>query len=160
MSSFIGHSAKLALIIGFFNNVSYAAMPFDETFSYCFSLPRDTVENNEFDCKNRVFEESNKKLEEEKEKLKDYIYKNYDDPWLLDDTEGTGIEIKDIFWKRFNLSQKNWLASRDAFCAAEAALPGSWASAAGDIEISCIITMNKRRIDEINMLYHPELDNP
>ena len=160
MSSFISYSARLALVIGVFNHFSYATMPFDETFSNCFSLPRDTVENNEFDCKTSVFEQSNKELEKEKEKLKAYIYKNYDNPWRLNDTEGAGIEIKDIFWERFNVSQKNWLVSRDAFCAAEAALPGSWASAAGDIEISCIITMNKRRIDEINMLYHPTLDNP
>ncbi|URQ60926.1 DUF1311 domain-containing protein [Pantoea alhagi] len=159
MPSFISCSAGIAIVFLFFNNAVNATMPFDKGFSYCFSLPRNAVENGQEDCKRRVFEDSNNALKKEEKKLKAYIYQNYDNPWLLDDTEGTGIEIKDVFWQRFSLSQKKWQESRDELCSAEASLPGSWASAAGDIRISCIITMNQRRIDEINMLYHPELDN-
>ncbi|GLR07615.1 hypothetical protein COO59_09375 [Mixta theicola] len=158
MSSFIKYNIRLTMMLFLFNNTADASMPFDEGFSYCFTLPRNTVENNEFDCKTRVFEESNDALKKETEKLKAHIFKNYDNPWLLDDTEGIGIEIKDVFWQKFSSSQENWLASRNTFCSAEASLPGSWASAAGDIEISCIITMNRRRIDEIKMLYPSQDD--
>lgn len=153
MPSFINKAFLITICFFMLNNMAVAAMPFDDEFSYCFTLPRDTVENNEFSCKRKIFKESNQRLNNEIKKLKAYIFQNYDNPWLLEDTEGTGPQIKDVFWQKFTLSQKKWQESRDELCSAGASLPGSWASAAGDIKDSCIIMMNQRRIDEISMLY-------
>ncbi|MGD8163882.1 lysozyme inhibitor LprI family protein [Pantoea sp. FN0307] len=55
-------------------------------------------------------------------------------------------------------SQRLWLDYRKSYCDTIAA-PEENTHAYGEAQARCQINMNQRRIDEINMLYHPELEN-
>lgn len=75
------------------------------------------------------------------------IKENYDDPFTLD--ADPPVKIKDVFEERFSQSQKLWLASRDQFCSAKAALVGEWAQSQSDITLQCLIDLNHIRVLEI-----------
>lgn len=55
-------------------------------------------------------------------------------------------------------NQRLWLDYRNSYCVT-IATPEENTHAYGEVQARCRINMNQRRIDEINMLYHPELDD-
>ncbi|GLR07611.1 hypothetical protein COO59_20405 [Mixta theicola] len=55
-------------------------------------------------------------------------------------------------------SQRLWLDYRNSYCVTIAA-PEENTHAYAEAQARCHLNMNQRRIDEIDMLYHPELDD-
>lgn len=58
----------------------------------------------------------------------------------------------------FSHSQRLWLDYRESYCDTIVA-PEENTHAYVEAQARCHLNMNQRRIDEMNMLYHPELDN-
>ncbi|ELQ6113306.1 DUF1311 domain-containing protein, partial [Cronobacter sakazakii] len=98
-------------------------------------------------CKEDALKTSEQALLKTVEQLQTMINDDYDDPFTLN--ADSPVKIKDVFKERFGQSQKLWLASRDQFCSAKAALVGEWAQSQSDITLQCIIDLNKNRIREI-----------
>ncbi|EOC1306861.1 DUF1311 domain-containing protein, partial [Cronobacter dublinensis] len=98
-------------------------------------------------CKENALKASEQALVKTVEQLQAMIDENYDDPFTLD--ADSPVKISEVFKERFSQSQTLWLASRDQFCSAKAALVGEWAQSQSDIMLQCIIDLNKARAQEI-----------
>ncbi|EOC1568524.1 DUF1311 domain-containing protein [Cronobacter dublinensis] len=135
-------------LFGFLFFYSYAhAIPFfkGDEIPQCLALPH--AEDTQQKCKENALKASEQALVKTVEQLQAMIDENYDDPFTLD--ADSPVKISEVFKERFSQSQTLWLASRDQFCSAKAALVGEWAQSQSDIMLQCIIDLNKARAQEI-----------
>jgi len=126
------------------------AVPFfnGDEIPHCLALPHvEDAEAAQQKCKEDALKASELALSKTVEQLQAMINENYDDPFTPD--ADPPVKIKDVFEERFSQSQKLWLASRDQFCSAKAALVGEWAQSQSDITLQCLIDLNHIRVQEI-----------
>lgn len=134
----------------FFLYAPTQAVPFfnGNEIPQCLALPHaEDAEAAQQKCKEDALKTSEQALLKTVEQLQAMINDDYDDPFTLN--ADSPVKIKDVFKERFSQSQKLWLASRDQFCSAKAALVGEWAQSQSDITLQCVIDLNKNRIREI-----------
>jgi len=99
-------------------------------------------------CMESSRESSEKKLSAVLNDFYKAVKYNHDDSYNLDDQN---TKKSDVYIKYFEESQKQWVLSRDNFCNAIISASGSYALHSTPILDQCIINMNKRRVEEINL---------
>lgn len=134
---------------GFFISSAYCSSMLDgNALKPCFRLDEESLE-----CIIEIMEKSDEVLNQVYNQKLQEIKSADEIHWWLGSREQK-LRMADNFVN----SQRLWLEYRKSYCFTIAA-PEENTHAYGEAQACCQINMNQRRIDEINMLYHPELDN-
>lgn len=142
---------KLSILIFqlFFISIAYGSSMLDgNMLTPCFHCDDDSLE-----CIIAITERSENALNVAYNKKLKEIKTADEMRWWL----GSKLQ-KTRMANNFINSQRLWLDYRKSYCETIAAHEEN-THAYGEAQARCQINMNQRRIDEINMLYHPELDN-
>lgn len=99
-------------------------------------------------CMKTALGTSEKQLSDLLSKFYKAVEFNHDDSYGLD---GAGPKKSTVYLKYFKKSQSLWVSSRDNYCDAMISASGSYALHSTPSLEQCIINMNKRRMDEINL---------
>ncbi|QKJ87117.1 hypothetical protein PMPD1_2171 [Paramixta manurensis] len=105
------------------------------------------------DCLNNALSKSNKKLTEKyEEKLKEITYsKDYD---FYDSINSDRKSLRPKIEASYKNEQKTWIIYRESYC--KNIVSGNITGDSAFVGyISCTINMNKRRVEEINLMYNP-----
>ena len=103
------------------------------------------------ECIEQAARESNKTLKQavDDKMRKINTYEPYAEPYSM---EQGGENIKNVYGKAFRESQQLWEQSRDRLCTAIATPSGNATDSYNAGYMQCIINMDRRRLEELNML--------